>query len=120
MKEEYQFSITADALNKDNFEQLQQRKHERGLRHLLDKGVFADYDGSSQVVQNVLQKFGDDAMRRSEGKKEKEVTNAKRKINAGKQRTLFDCAKKQKDTRKKGECSNTAENCVPIEIDDSD
>lgn len=46
-----------DMLNIENFDKLLPKFHLRGINFLLEKGLFADHDGSSKNVTDAAQKL---------------------------------------------------------------
>eukprot|EP00794_Sanderia_malayensis_P001354 gene1354-1494_t len=55
----FQFQIEATSINPNAKDALKPKLHLRGLKHLIEKGVFADHDGSSKMAErlcNHLQK----------------------------------------------------------------
>ena len=52
LAEEFQFVVEEESLNKDS--RLVHRFHYRGLKYLLDKDVFSEYDQSRNLVGQIL------------------------------------------------------------------
>ena len=86
----FDFQIEEASINSSAMDTLKPKLHLRGLKHLIEKGVFAEWDGSSKMAEGFCKHLQDQLASTTEANKLKKARRMKKPKNS----TITQCFQK--------------------------
>ena len=88
IKSDFRFTIEKHDLVEDSFDKLLTKMHFKGLKLLLENGIFADFDGSFLLAEQAVERMEQNLLKSNDITMKKKQLKLQREINDCKQTLL--------------------------------